>query len=116
MSRLFLGASLLLLSWSQASAAAKVTLESLLKQMTDLSGLAEFPDPPYVTKQFSSYDRASVTPDDPTGWFANADYAFMLYDGEVIEKTPLFQGRADAGPRSGRTFRGGDEGRHRAES
>ena len=43
-------------------AADKVSLKNLLPQMTHLSLLGEYPDPPYVTKQFSSYDRASEAP------------------------------------------------------
>ena len=78
------------LTLPSARAAEKVTLDSLLKQMTDLSLLAEYPDPPYVTKQFSSYDRASEAPGKES-WFANADRGFMFYDGVVKEKTPYFQ-------------------------
>ncbi len=85
--------ALVALSPSPAYAAGKVALESLLRQMTDLSLLAEFPDPPYVIKQFSSYDRASEAPGKES-WFANADRGFMLYDGVVKEKTPYFK----AGP------------------
>lgn len=81
------------------AAGKKVTLDRLLRQMTDLSLLAEFPDPPYVTKQFSSYDRASQTPKDDRGWFANADRGFPLYDGVVTQKTPYYK----AGPMQGRT-------------
>jgi hypothetical protein len=77
------------LAGSTAHAAGKVTLESLLRQMTDLSLLAEFPDPPYVAKQFSSYDRASEAPGKES-WFANADRGFMLYDGVLKEKTPYY--------------------------
>ena len=51
----------------------RVTTGSLLSEMTDLSALAEYPDPPFTCKQFSSYDRKSVTADDHAGWFANAD-------------------------------------------
>ena len=58
--------------------------------MTDLSLLAEFPDPPYVTRQFSSYDRASESPGKES-WFANDDHGFMLYDGVVKEKTLYFK-------------------------
>lgn len=54
-----------------ASAAPPVTTAALLGEMTDLSGMAEFPDPPYTCKQFSSYDRASKSPSE--NWFANAD-------------------------------------------
>jgi hypothetical protein len=74
-----------------APAADKVTLDSLLKQMTDLSLLAEYPDPPFVAKQFSSYDRRSETPADPEGWFANDDHGFSLYDGVVEKDTPHYK-------------------------
>jgi len=51
---------------------AKVTLESLLREMADLERLATLPDPWYDCAQQSSYDRASVAPD-RDGWFANGD-------------------------------------------
>lgn len=51
--------------------AAPVTVESLLGEMTDLDRLATPAD--YTCRQFSSYDRASTTPDDPETWFANND-------------------------------------------
>jgi hypothetical protein len=81
---------LLLLVAQPTYAAGKVTLESLLRQMTDLALLAEHPDPPYVSRQFSSYDRASEVPGKES-WFANADRGFMFYDGVVKEKTPYFK-------------------------
>jgi len=56
-----------------AWAAGPVTLSSLLEEMTNLAALAESPDPPFVCKQFSSYDRKSRTPDDHAAWFANND-------------------------------------------
>ena len=87
---LFLALLTLGLTLPAARAANKVTLDDLLRQMTDLSQLAEFPDPPYVTKQFSSYDRASEAPGKES-WFANADRGFMLYDGIVKEKTAYFK-------------------------
>ena len=49
-----------------------VTLESLLREMTDIESVAEFPVPGYVCLQQSSHDRRSVAPDRP-GWYANAD-------------------------------------------
>ena len=102
---------LLLAVWIRsAHAADKVTLENLLPQMTNLSLLCEYPDPPYVTKQFSSYDRASEAPGSDS-WFANADRGFMLYDGVLKEETPYFKtapipgkppdGRFTAGTRVG---------------
>jgi hypothetical protein len=92
MKRLAPTALLVLLAVSPATvrAADRVTLEGLLRQMTDLSLLAEFPDPPYVSKQFSSYDRASAAPGGES-WFANYDRGFTLYDGVVKEKTPYFK-------------------------
>jgi hypothetical protein len=43
--------------------------------MVDLGALARLPDPPYVARAASSYDRRSVTPTNPDGWFANDDWA-----------------------------------------
>ena len=50
----------------------KITMESLLKEMTSPEEQALFPEPAYTCRQQSSYDRASVSPDAP-GWFANND-------------------------------------------
>jgi hypothetical protein len=50
-----------------------VTFESLLREMVDREAPARFPDPAYTCRQFSSYDPASKTPDDPAAWFANGD-------------------------------------------
>ncbi len=49
-----------------------VTTGALFEEMAALDVLARFPDPPYRTVQFSSFDRRSRTPAGP-GWFANAD-------------------------------------------
>jgi hypothetical protein len=54
-------------------AMAAITTESLLSEMTDLKRLATLPEPPYITKQFSSWDRASKSHSDFQGWFANGD-------------------------------------------
>jgi hypothetical protein len=56
-------------------AAAKVTFNSLLDEMTDLQRLTELPEPGYTTAQFSSYDQASTDPKVLTdeNWFANHD-------------------------------------------
>lgn len=50
----------------------EITTGTLIREMTDLKNLAEYPAPYYNTVQFSSYDRRSTVPDAP-GWFANAD-------------------------------------------
>ena len=60
-----------------AFAAPKVTLKSLLEEMTDRERLACFPEPHYTCRQFSSYDRGTVAPDKP-GWFANDDRSQFL--------------------------------------
>lgn len=49
-----------------------ITMSSLLEEMCNRETLARFPDPAYVTKQFSSYDRASVSKDS-SSWYANWD-------------------------------------------
>ena len=49
-----------------------VDLASLLDEMVDRDALASYPDPSYVTRQFSSYDRASVR-SDTSSWYANWD-------------------------------------------
>ena len=54
-----------------------ITIKSLLIQMTDRSAITLFPQPYYNLKQFSSYDRKSVSPSD-SGWFANDDYTQFI--------------------------------------
>ncbi|GAB3930212.1 glycoside hydrolase family 172 protein [Mucilaginibacter myungsuensis] len=49
-----------------------VTLSTLLKDLGDYGAVAKWPDPMYKEMQASSYDRKSVSPDQP-GWFANDD-------------------------------------------
>jgi hypothetical protein len=55
----------------------KVDFEQLLIEMTDRTELTYFPENNYQLKQFSSYDRNSVSPDS-LGWFANADYTQFI--------------------------------------
>lgn len=54
-----------------------VNTQSLLKEMTDRTSLANFPEDAYTLKQFSSYDRAMVKPGDST-WFANWDRSMFI--------------------------------------
>jgi len=65
----------LLAAWSATAArsADRVSVSTIFAEMNNLAALAELPDPPFTCKQFSSYDRASKTPDDRQGWFANDD-------------------------------------------
>lgn len=61
-----------------AGAADPVTAESLLAEMLDPAALARWPEPAYVARQFSSYDRASVSPAAGETWFANNDAGHFL--------------------------------------
>ena len=55
-----------------------VSLESLLKDMTDRARPARLPSAEFTCRQFSSYDRDAVSPDDPDTWFANWDRSQFL--------------------------------------
>lgn len=50
-----------------------ITMASLLHDMTDPETVVRYPAPAYTLAQASSYDRRSISPDQP-GWFANADF------------------------------------------
>jgi len=67
----FLAIAAVLASAAAAAEPASITTRSLLAEMTDLRGLAEFPSPAYTCKQFSSYDRGAKSPTE--NWFANGD-------------------------------------------
>jgi hypothetical protein len=54
-----------------AAASEPISMKSLLPEMTDLARMAEFPNPPYTCKQFSSWDRGAKSP--TQNWFANGD-------------------------------------------
>ncbi len=73
-----LAAALLLLPLIGSDARAQIDLDSLLEEMVDRAAIARLPDPPYTCRQFSSYDRGSVSPDDPETWFANYDRGHHL--------------------------------------
>ena len=60
-----------------------ITLETLLDEMVSVEAQARFPEPYYISRQESSYDRASVSPDRP-GWFANND-GFGVMRVDTIE-------------------------------
>ena len=65
------GAVLACLALANAALAATITTATLLDDMTNLAGMAEFPNPAYTCRQFSSYDRAAKSPQE--NWFANND-------------------------------------------
>ncbi len=86
-----LGLSFLLLALPEKKV---VTLESLLYEMIDRTALTYFPQPKYLLKQFSSYDRRSTVPGGKN-WWANEDWSnfireeynngrreFVLFDAE----------------------------------
>lgn len=66
-SAIFVGMILFLASCSEP-----VTIETLLKEMTDREALPQQPSPTFTAAQFSSYDRHSKTPGNDD-WFANND-------------------------------------------
>lgn len=55
----------------------RISCESLLNEMVNRENITRFPAPAYTCKQFSSYDRATVSRDS-AGWFANADRSMFL--------------------------------------
>jgi hypothetical protein len=61
-----------------APTAAKIDVNTLLGEMTDLGLLARRSPIHFTTREASSYDRRSVTPapasDTPEGWYANTDW------------------------------------------
>ena len=63
---------------AEAGTVNAVTFESLLEEMVDRDRVAKLPEPAYLCKQFSSYDRPSRTPADPRSWFANVDRGNFL--------------------------------------
>lgn len=63
--QIVIAAMLLIFSMGKVSA-QEVTMQSLLREMVDREKLAEFPaEIPYRTLQASSYNRASISPDQP---------------------------------------------------
>jgi hypothetical protein len=64
------------------SFSGEVTIESLLTEMTDYEAVARLPEPAFIVKQASSYDRASKGADDAKGWFANNDWSKFIRSEE----------------------------------
>jgi hypothetical protein len=78
-------------------APGEIGVVALLEEMGDLSRLAALPDPPFVARMVSSFDRRSLTPADGDGWFANDDWVSAArMNGVVIEEPPQsFSGRRE---------------------
>ncbi|MBQ9432131.1 MAG: DUF2961 domain-containing protein [Kiritimatiellae bacterium] len=60
-----------------AIAGDRVTMRSLLSEMLDPDANTYLPQPGRTARLWSSYDRKSITPDQP-GWFANDDHSHFL--------------------------------------
>jgi hypothetical protein len=60
-----------------SSCTKKVTIKSLIKEMVVRENLSYFPQKQFTHRQFSSYNRASVSPD-KEGWYANYDMSHFL--------------------------------------
>ncbi len=61
--------------------APAVSFAALLEEIVDRDERARYPEPYYTTRQFSSYDRASVAPGEPS-WFANWDRSMFIREEE----------------------------------
>ena len=70
-----------------ATADEPIGVETLLDEMTDLAGHAEFPAPAFTCRQASSYDRQSTSPADPETWFANVDFSHFVRDETIDGRT-----------------------------
>lgn len=63
-------------------AAPRISYSQLAADMWSLSSLCEYPEPFYVTRQASSYDRNSKSPGNEA-WFANQDWGNFVRDEQV---------------------------------
>ena len=60
-----------------------IDFQRLLGEMVDRSRIAEFPQPEFICKQASSYNRRSETPGNPN-WFAGGDFD-QFYGSQLVE-------------------------------
>jgi hypothetical protein len=74
------------LVFPQVCNARQIDLASLLEEMLDRRKIAEFPQPEFVCKQASSYNRRSKSPDNPT-WFASGDFCQFYGSNEIEGRT-----------------------------
>ncbi|EOR93922.1 hypothetical protein ADIARSV_2915 [Arcticibacter svalbardensis MN12-7] len=72
--------------------------------MVDRNAIAKFPVTLFYLKQQSSYNRASVTSNEPVGWFTNkdfnssdADHNFVRIEEKNGEKEWVLMDHEDAG-------------------
>ncbi len=71
---------------SQKTLEQGVTLAGLLHEMIDRETITRFPESEYKALQVSSYNRESVSPDEP-GWFADSDGVGFIRTEENNGKT-----------------------------
>lgn len=71
-----------------------ITMASLLNDMANPVNVARYPAPGYTLAQASSYDRRSVSPDQP-GWFANGDFNQFIRKEEKNGRTEYVMVDAD---------------------
>jgi len=76
---------LAVLALAASAGASETSLRTLLDEMADLPRLTRLPDPWYTCRQFSSYDRASKSPEQD--WFANADAGHFLREETRPDRT-----------------------------
>ncbi len=76
-----------------AAAAQEVTFASLLDEMVDRQAICRYPEPFYLCRQFSSYDRAAKSPTED--WFANGDRGQYLRSEENEGRTEWVMVDAD---------------------
>ena len=62
----------------------EITLKTLLGELVSREMLLQNPDGIWTMHQAGSYERLSVTPEDPEGWYANHDWNHF----ERIEENP----------------------------
>jgi hypothetical protein len=74
------------LTFSSSLTAQVISLKSLLGEMADPAMMAKYPLPEYHSLQASSYNRESVSPDQP-GWFADSDGVAWIREESKEGKT-----------------------------
>lgn len=68
----------------------EITFNTLVDEMVNIDKLADYPNPGFISRQFSSYDRRSHNKSDfsEEGWFGNADA------GQII-RTEIHNGKEE---------------------
>ena len=83
-----------------APAPGEISVLTLLREMTDLDGLARRPADRYRAEQAASTDRRSRRPEDGEAWFANDDFVTETQANLVrVEPAPAVPGGGAPGKR-----------------